>query len=194
MSFGKITTLKPFFITHPTDKEMALCLCKICLNVRLVFKVIMDQEKKDGGKITESSTEFFMSTAGCEKQEIGYYKWKCVTQKCKACKDKKPMALTCQDSETVRKVSQFETTKTPYEKTDDGNSVNKISTKTEKVEHELRLKHMYALLAGQKKKYLMHRYQVIDDNHHRPRILSTLEIRPIYHLDFSENLAQMYKD
>ena len=40
----------------------------------------------------------------------------------------------------------------------------------------------------------MHRYQVLNDRHHWAKILSSLEIGPIYHLDFSENLAQMYKE
>ena len=36
ISLGKIIALKPFFITHPTDKGMALCLCKLCLNIKLL--------------------------------------------------------------------------------------------------------------------------------------------------------------
>ena len=84
----------------------------------------MEQGEKDGDKITETNTE---STASCKITKTGYYKWKCVSQKCKNCKDIKPMLLTCQNSDNLRKVSQFETTKILYTKTDNnGNVVNKI--------------------------------------------------------------------
>ena len=32
VSLGTIVYLKPFFINYPSEKEMALCLCKLCLN------------------------------------------------------------------------------------------------------------------------------------------------------------------
>ena len=35
VSVGTIMNLKPVFITTPTDKEKVLCMCKLCLNMRL---------------------------------------------------------------------------------------------------------------------------------------------------------------
>ena len=69
VSIGKLLALKPFFITHPTDKELALCLCKLCLNCRLLLDVLNTQGKKDGERVTDSVTEFFMDSSKCEKTE-----------------------------------------------------------------------------------------------------------------------------
>ena len=44
------------------------------------------------------------------------------------------------------------------------------------------------------KQYLVHKYEVFNDMHHWPVILSTTsEMGPTYHLDFSENISQMHK-
>ena len=42
--------------------------------------------------------------------------------------------------------------------------------------------------------YLVHMYEVFNDIHHWPVILSTTsEMGLIYHMDFSENISQMHK-
>ena len=46
ISFGTILSLRPFFITFATEKEMALCVGKICLDVRLLFDSLVAQAKK----------------------------------------------------------------------------------------------------------------------------------------------------
>ena len=58
VSVGTLMALKPFFINHATQCEMALCLCKLCLNTRLHFDSIMSKERKSGGEIFKSVTEF----------------------------------------------------------------------------------------------------------------------------------------
>ena len=55
---GKLIELKPFFIAYPTDKELALCLGKICLNCRLLLDALIAQAKKDGEKLADSVTSF----------------------------------------------------------------------------------------------------------------------------------------
>ena len=74
----------------------------------------MEQAKKDDDEVTDSITEFFMDSAPCQKSENGYYKWKCVSQKCKDCKDLKPLSLKCKDSCELKKVGQFEKTKKTF--------------------------------------------------------------------------------
>ena len=37
-SYGAVLSLCPFFITFATEKETALCLCKLCLNTRMLFE------------------------------------------------------------------------------------------------------------------------------------------------------------
>ena len=143
----------------------------------MLQRVLMDQEKKDGGEVTMSTSEFFASGIPCEKIENGYYKWNCVSQKCKNCKNIKPMQLISQESETIRKVAQFEATKKPYKKIDEnGNEVTKISKKTERVEYDLSLKEIYQMITKNKKKYPMHRYQVMNDNYYWPLILAATEL------------------
>ena len=196
LSIGKIHDLKPFFISYPTDKELALCLCKLCLNSRLLLDALLPQAKKDGDEISQSVTEFFTETSTCDKVENGFFKWSCMQQKCKGCKHNKPTPLKCSTSDETTQVSQFQTTKTPYNHVDKKTGVVtvKISEKTERVVSTRSFSDIYQSLAALKRKYLMHRYQVFNDKHHWPKILATTDsLGPIYHIDYSENLTQSYK-
>ena len=60
ISLGKVLSLWPFFITYPTEKEVSLCLCKMCLNAGLLFEPIKAQAKKDGNVCPDSITEYFV--------------------------------------------------------------------------------------------------------------------------------------
>ena len=59
VSLGKVLLMQPFFITYPTEKEISLCLCEMCLNARLFFEPIKAQAKKDG-VCPDSITEYFI--------------------------------------------------------------------------------------------------------------------------------------
>ena len=37
VSVGTVVSLKNFFVIYATEKEMALCLCKLCLNIQLLY-------------------------------------------------------------------------------------------------------------------------------------------------------------
>ena len=113
VSIGKILSLKPFFITYASNKELALCLCKLCLNTRMLFDTLMVKAKKDGDQTTTSITDFFMNNSTCAKSENGYYTWKRVTQKCKDCKNCSSMLLSCKSNDKETTVGQFECTHTP---------------------------------------------------------------------------------
>ena len=104
-SLGKVLSLWSFFTTYPTEKEISLCLCKMCLNARLLFAPIKAQAKKDGHVCPDSITEYFMSSCECPKSENGYYQLKCVTGKCKECKGHQPLSLKCQNNSSLTKVS-----------------------------------------------------------------------------------------
>ena len=126
VSVGTTLSLRPFFISFATEKEMALCLCKICLNAKLLFEPLIMQAKKDQYDVTESISEFFMYNCNCPKSENGYYKWKCVSGSCSDCKSTKPQHFQCASSENKVKISQFEVTETPYKRTVDGKTMDKI--------------------------------------------------------------------
>ena len=40
VSLGKVLSLRPFFVTYPTEKVLSLCLCKMYLNTRLLFEPV----------------------------------------------------------------------------------------------------------------------------------------------------------
>ena len=61
----------------------------------MLFDTLMVKAKKDGDQTTTSITDFFMNNSTCAKSENGYYTWKCVTQKCKDCKNCSSMLLSC---------------------------------------------------------------------------------------------------
>ena len=67
VSLGKVLFLRPFFVTHPSDKEISLCLCKLCLNMKLLFECLKAQAKKDGEELEYSISEFFMVSCPCSK-------------------------------------------------------------------------------------------------------------------------------
>ena len=195
VSLGKVMSLKPFFITYPTEKEISLCLCKLCLNVKMLLEPLMAKAKKDDDKIYNSASEFFMCQSQCQKGSNSYWKWKCCSLKCSSCRNIKPATKKCQSSQETVNVYQFELTETPYKKIDkSGNTIEKVSKKTDKVEHELTYKELYEKLSKLKKEYTCHKFQVYNDIHHWPKVVSTTsEIGSIYHMDFSENLSQMHK-
>ena len=113
VSVGTLMALKPFFINHDTQCEMALCLCKLCLNTRLHFDSIMSKERKSGGEIFKSVTEFFTAKCDCKLSSNGFYKWACVTGKCQQCsKVKHKFSNVALDP--VITYSQFEEKETPY--------------------------------------------------------------------------------
>ena len=73
VSISTIISLKPFFENYATEKEMVLCLCKICLNTRLLFEAVMKEEKKQGGVPFSSISKFFMTDCECEQSPNGYF-------------------------------------------------------------------------------------------------------------------------
>ena len=59
-SYGTVLSLRPFSITFASEKEIALCLCTVCLNTRMLLEPLMAQAKRDNDNVTESVAEFFM--------------------------------------------------------------------------------------------------------------------------------------
>ena len=66
VSYGTLISYV-FFHHAATEKEIALCLCKLCLNTRMLFEPLMTRAKRENDKSTESITEFFMYSCECAK-------------------------------------------------------------------------------------------------------------------------------
>ena len=81
------------------------------MNEKLLFDPIMSKAKKDGDVNYSSITEYFMSCCDCPKAVNGYYHWKCVSGKCKECKDLGLLPLKYQTSADTVKLSQFKVAK-----------------------------------------------------------------------------------
>lgn len=74
---------------------MTLCMCIICLNIRMLFDVILLKANADGDDISYSISKFFMNDIQCSMSPIGYYTWDCIMKKCKICKSNNPVNLKC---------------------------------------------------------------------------------------------------
>ena len=197
LSIGTLLNLKPFFVQYSTDREMILCLCKLCLNVRFLFRALVARAQKDDETISDSITEFFMINVTCMKTEIGYFPWKCCMGQCTKCKNADPLMLKCSTSDDTVTVHQFESTETPYKKKDKktGVETDTLLKKTEKIPITLTYAELYKKSVSVKKKYITHRYQVLNDRFHWRIILSSIQdTTTLYHLDYSENLVQMDKE
>ena len=75
--------------------------------------------------------------------------------KCSSCHNIKSATIKCQSSQETVNVYQFELTETPCKKIDkSGNTIEKVSKKTDKVEHELTSKELYEKLKAEKRIHL----------------------------------------
>ena len=154
----------------------------------------MQKAERDGDSIFTSVSQFFMDHYSCDKSLNGYYQWHCVTGKCKNCKCIKTPSLKSQGKydETVT-YSQFETLKYTHKKKDKDTG-KEVDKKSERVLHHSNHDELYEKLSAMRKVYVMHQYQVNNDNYEWPHILSTVDTYgTIRHMDYSENLSQLYK-
>ena len=192
-----IQRYKPFFMSEASDRELQVCMCKMCLNNKLLFDKLHSQAKSDNEAFDYSISDFFMHGCECDLSDNGYYQLKCIEGKCRNCKkNTAPIQLKCLQSQKLIPVGQYESVKEKYKKLNKttGQLEEKESTKTKKVMKKMTYKEIYITLTEQRAKYMLHKYQLKNDRLHWPKILSTInEYGPIFHLDFSENLQQQYK-
>ena len=147
---------------------MSLCLCKICLNTKMMFDILMTRAKKDGDETFESVSSFFMAGCSCPKVQNGYYAWSCTIRLCRNCKPLMPPFLMCQDSNDIVSVDQFEKVEREYLKLDkESNELKKAFTNlTERVTKQITFV---------KNSYTKHKYQVYNDTYQWPLIFATVE-------------------
>ena len=188
VSYGTVFNAKPFFITFANEKEKVLCMCKLCLNARLLFNPLMDHSKSCKGEEFNSISDYFMNSCTCPRSENGYYQYICCQGRCSNCKNIELPLIPQLTSENTKTFYQFELTKTPY--TCKKTGTEKISLKTERIEHKESVSEICKQFVAIKIPYLVHRFQVSNDEHQWKNILGTVrEYGPIFHMDYSENLA-----
>lgn len=196
VSLGTVMNLRPFFVTYASDKELSLCMCKLCLNTRLLYEPLSAKAKKDGDEMPESISAFMMNEVVCCKSANGFYAWSCVTRNCSNCKAAKSLEIKCKNSNELITVEQFELVTKDYNKfnTETKEEEKKQTKLTEKTVKQMAYKDLYKALQSIRKKYTMHRYQILNDKYHWPKIVSTTEeYGEIMHCDYSENMSQITK-
>ena len=110
MPIRTIWCYKPFYVTNPTEKEKHLCLCKLCLNKRLLFQVLHKKYSEMG----DSLSAYLMGGCDCTKDENGFWRIKCCIGKCTSCKSKRDQRNDLPGLEAdivTRTFYQFEETK-----------------------------------------------------------------------------------
>ena len=127
VSIGSILNLKLFLITLATEKEMSLCLCKICLHKKFLFDPLRERMRKDGDNAFDSISTVL--NHGCDSPKSGnsYFRWACSTHWCLTCKNSKPATLKCQIYDDFVSVSQVEIVEREY------STRNKESTVVKKI-------------------------------------------------------------
>ena len=196
VSIGSIINNKPFFITYATEKELSLCLCKLCINMTFLFEPLMARAKKDGDETFQSISSFFMDSSSCSKSPNGYYHWKCVNKQCKDCNKLPPATLKCMESEELVTVDQFEMVHREYQKFNTKKKIMEIKkTKCmDRVHKKISYRDLYKKVWSMKKAYMVHKYYVYNDKYHWPKIVATVpELGEITHCDYSENMSQLHK-
>ena len=100
-----------------------------------------------------------MSACNCDKGVNGYFKWVCVSNKCKECKFLQPSTIKCQESSQPVVISLFEILKYKYKVMDKITEevTEKISSSTERerVSKIITWKELHQVLIISKKSYLM---------------------------------------
>lgn len=164
-SYGSVINNKPFFITTATEKELSLCLCKLCINITFLFEPLMVRAKKDGDDAFQSVSSFFMHNATCPKSPYGYFCWNCVNRKCKECYNCLPANLQCMTSNGLVSVDKFETVEREYSTLDKiENTIIKKKTKlTDRVNKKMTYIELYKTLLSMRKAYMIHKYYVYND-------------------------------
>ena len=191
LPIGTIWCYKSFYVTNSTEKEKQLCLCKLCLNERLLFQVLHKYSE-----MGDSLSAYLMGRCDCTKDENGFWRIKCCIGKCTSCKSKRDQLNDLPGLEAdIGTITfyKFEEMKTLYYRQKTGEE--KISKKVErsKNKHETP-KVVHDLVMTKIDDYLLRQYQAQNDSFVWKHILESVDdLGPIFHMNYSENLGPTAK-
>ena len=156
--YGTVFNYRPFFVGVATEREKLECLCKICLNTRILFNTVMNVVKGEKYKVYDSITE---SGESCQFSQSGYIAFKCINGDCDICNGiLNPPHYPLTNLKQV-KYHQFETVKATH-KIKSGKE--KKNSRTERVEYQNTIVECNNMLDSLGKKYRSHRYDVEHDS------------------------------
>ena len=80
VSYGSFISLKPFYVSRPTDKETEMCLCSKCLNPHCLYKAIKTNINTDLPKLL---SDYLCTNVKCDREpETNYFHRDCIYGKC----------------------------------------------------------------------------------------------------------------
>ena len=194
ISYGTSLQYKPFFVVSPTEREKESCLCKFCLNTRLLYRPILKHLKKNVPK-TLSMTAYFGDSIDCMPGENGFFKESCITSNCEfdSCKQEPKYKLSDFDCspDAKTKYHQFVTDIVPYK---NKKGEDKKSTRTVRKDFEADFSNLKETFDNLAIKYLLHRFECKNDSFYWPQILAARDLGYIFHMDYSENISATPKE
>ena len=172
---------------NATENEKVMCMCQLCLTIRLKFDAIMN---KIPSKLFTSITGYFMYNVTCTKGSNRYFEYLCVKDECPDCKDASMPVLSVEDNAMVN-YYQYRVEKNEVP-TMTGEV--EIITSSEQVNCSEPLDKCVEKLNALKLKYILHRYYVCNQKKVFNYICETIpSIGPIYWWDFLENIKNTPK-
>ena len=175
----------------PSEREKLECLCSICFNTRKLFEALVRYSSSKQLKTFTSITQYFINEKKCVQARNGCVSKKCINGECDKCNGiiglyqykipKKELPISFYQFELI----------TSTEANSKGKYTKRQGRKSYK-EHQSVCKQM---LDDASKKYLLHRYDYVQDKFFWPLIeeacLCMGDI--IAHIDYSENLKEKPK-
>ena len=161
VSRGSVENYRPFFVGNATDREIALCQCKCCLNLRKMFEAMNDVLKDQGKMYYDSISYYFMANCNCPKTPILYWDCKCCNGICPDCVDCAITKLDVNDPNILVTYNNFVIQKVPYVVTrgpDKGKT--KITTRCDRETFKKKFSELNMAVDNSRSWYILHRYLV----------------------------------
>ena len=195
VSKGSVQNYKPFFVGTTSEREKALCLCKLCLNLRYIFTALMNILKDEGKAYYDSISEYFMENSDCPKVPIGYWGYRCCKGTCPECRECSSPDLDVNNPEINVTYSQFVTKKVPYVVTrGPDNGKTKLTTRCDRENFKTKFNELKILLDPSRSSYILHRYYIQCEKYIFSDFRSSIPDYGCIYWVMSENLAFTPKD
>ena len=170
------------------QRQKECCLCKVCLNIRLKYRAIINC-LKEGVEKTDSLSAYFGHGIKCPMGSNGYFQENCIYGLCEeaGCSPNN-VKYTTNEFNVPEKVDYHQFVKESYEYTSKKTNEKKEGSRTVRktfTEEFLKLKEDLDKMGPS---YLHHRFEIKNDQYIWPQILDESEIEYVFHMDYSENI------
>jgi hypothetical protein len=186
ISYTAVLKYRPFYVLQGSDREKQSCLCKFCLNLRLKFNEMM-KRLNDKSKKIDSITKYFSNSCNCEPSETGFLKLSCIEGSCNSC-SLNPVFVV-DDFKDIQTPIKFHLYVQQYNAKTSKKGEKKTGKRTVRKEFVEVFQKFKQDFDKNLEKYLLHRFEIKNDQHHWKNILENPKCGTIFHQDFSENLS-----